>query len=202
VRPDGSRREWYERATTAQKAAGGMIIMNALLTLLNRAASDEDEDGTLFYNKIPDYVKERNMIIMRPDGENYWKVPMPYGYNIFANIGTTSVEVASGDKEALEGLAFMAMSIVNAFSPISFGQAEDLGTQFAKTSIPTAFKPFFEAFAFNETYFGGPVKAEQYPFGTPKPNSSMSFRSPEEIKQFFSWLQRYPVHAYRIRGAI
>lgn len=69
VRPDGSRREWYERATTAQKAAGGMIIMNALLTLLNRAASDEDEDGTLFYNKIPDYVKERNMIIMRPDGK-------------------------------------------------------------------------------------------------------------------------------------
>ena len=188
VRPDGSRREWYERATTAQKAAGGMIIMNALLTLLNRAASDEDEDGTLFYNKIPDYVKERNMIIMRPDGKNYWKVPMPYGYNIFANIGTTSVEVASGDKEALEGLAFMAMSVVNAFSPISFGQAENLGTQFAKTSIPTAFKPFFEAFAFNETYFGGPVKAEQYPFGTPKPNSSMSFRSPEEIKQFFSWL--------------
>jgi len=188
VKPDGSRREWYERATTAQKAAGGMIIMNALLALLNRAASDEDEDGTLFYNKIPDYVKERNMIIMRPDGENYWKIPMPYGYNIFANIGTTSVEVASGDKEALEGLAFMAMSIVNAFSPISFGQAENLGTQFAKTSIPTAFKPFFEAFAFNETYFGGPVKAEQYPFGTPKPNSSMSFRSPEEIKQFFSWM--------------
>lgn len=188
VKPDGSRREWYERATTAQKAAAGMVIMNALLTLLNRAASDEDEDGTLFYNKIPDYVKERNMIIMRPDGENYWKIPMPYGYNIFANIGTTSVEVASGDKEALEGLAFMAMSVVNAFSPISFGQAENLGTQFAKTSIPTAFKPFFEAFAFNETYFGGPVKAEQYPFGTPKPNSSMSFRSPEEIKQFFSWL--------------
>jgi hypothetical protein len=30
--------------------------------------------------------------------------------------------------------------------------------------------------------------AEQYPFGTPKPNSSMSFRSPEEVKFFFSWL--------------
>ena len=43
--------------------------MNALLTLLNRAASDEDEDGVLFYNKIPDYVKERNMIIMRPGTE-------------------------------------------------------------------------------------------------------------------------------------
>ena len=188
IAPDGSMRNWRQRATTAQKAALAMIISSGMLTLLNRASSDEDEDGELFYNKIPDYVKERNLIIMRPDGENYWKIPMPYGYNIFANIGSTSVEVASGDKEATEGLMFMAMSMVNAFSPISFGQSDNLGTQIAKTSIPTAFKPFFEAFAFNETYFGGPVKAEQYPFGTPKPNSSMSFRSPEEIKQFFSWM--------------
>ena len=188
IAPDGSMRNWRQRATTAQKAALAMIISSGMLTLLNRASSDEDEDGELFYNKIPDYVKERNLIIMRPDGENYWKIPMPYGYNIFANIGSTSVEVASGDKEATEGLMFMAMSMLNAFSPISFGQSDNLGTQIAKTSIPTAFKPFFEAFAFNETYFGGPVKAEQYPFGTPKPNSSMSFRSPEEIKQFFSWM--------------
>ena len=202
IRPDGSRREWYERATTAQKAAGGMILMTGMLTLLNRAASDEDEDGELFYNKIPDYVKERNLIIMRPDGENYWKIPMPYGYNIFANIGSTSVEVASGDKPATEGLMFMAMSMVNAFSPISFGQADGLGKQMAKTSIPTAFKPFFEAFAFNETYFGGPVKAEQYPFGTPKPNSSMSFRSPEEIKQFFSWMNEATGGSEDVPGVI
>ena len=188
VKPDGSRREWYERATTAQKAALGMVIMNGLLTMLNRAASDDDEDGQSFYNKIPDYIKERNLIIMRPDGKNYWKVPMPYGYNIFANLGSTSVEVASGDKQAIEGLAFFSMSMINAFSPISFGQSDSMAKQLAKTSIPTAFKPFFEAYAFNETYFGGPVKAEQYPFGTPKPNSSMSFRSPEELKQFFSWM--------------
>jgi len=202
MRPDGSKREWYYRATTAQKAALGMILVSGLLTLLNRAASDEDEDGTLFYNKIPDYVKERNLIIMRPDGKNFWKIPMPYGYNIFANIGSTSVEVASGDKQALEGLAFMAMSLVNAFSPVSFGQADSMGRQLAKTSIPTAFKPFFEAFAFNETYFGGPVKAEQYPFGTPKPNSSMSFRSPEEMKQFFSWLNEATGGSENVPGVI
>lgn len=202
MRPDGSKREWYERATTAQKAAGGMVIMSGLLTLLNRASSDEDEDGELFYNKIPDYVKERNLIIMRPDGKNYWKIPMPYGYNIFANLGTTAVEVASGDRQPLEGLSFFAMSMMNAFSPISFGQAESLGRQVTKTSIPTAFKPFFEAYAFNETYFGGPVKAEQYPFGTPKPNSSMSFRSPEELKQFFSWVNEATGGSEDVPGVI
>ena len=124
VRPDGSRREWYERATSSE--SGRRDDYHERLAHASSAASDEDEDGTLFYNKIPDYVKERNMIIMRPDGENYWKIPMPYGYNIFANIGTTSVEVASGDKEALEGLAFMAMSVVNAFSPIASGRQKTL----------------------------------------------------------------------------
>ena len=201
-RPDGSRREWYERASTAQKAALGMTIMNGLLTLLNRAASDEDEDEVLFFNKIPDYVKERNMIIMRPDGENYWKIPMPYGYNIFANAGSVSVEVASGDKPALEGLAFMASTMINAFSPVSFGQSENLARMTAKSAIPTAFKPFFDAFAFNETYFGGPVMAEQYPFGTPKPKSSMSFRSPEELKQFFSWMNEVTGGSENVPGVI
>ena len=187
-RPDGSRREWYERATGAQKAATGLVLLNGMLTLLAQAGSEEDEDGVLYYNKIPDYIKERNMIIMRPDGENYWKIPMPYGYNIFANIGTVAVETAAGDRDPLEGLAFLASAVVNAFSPISFGESSDLARKAAKSAIPTALKPFFDAFAFNETYFGGPVKAEQYPFGTPKPNSSMSFRSPEELKQFFSWI--------------
>jgi hypothetical protein len=187
-RPDGSRREWYERATGAQKAATGLVLLNGMLTLLAQAGSEEDEDGVLYYNKIPDYIKERNMIIMRPDGKNYWKIPMPYGYNVFANIGTVAVETAAGDRDPLEGLAFLASAVVNAFSPISFGESSDLARKAAKSAIPTALKPFFDAFAFNETYFGGPVKAEQYPFGTPKPNSSMSFRSPEELKQFFSWI--------------
>lgn len=202
IAPDGSTRNWRQRATNAQKAALGMVIMNGMLTLLNRAASDEDEDEVLFFNKIPDYVKERNMIIMRPDGENYWKIPMPYGYNIFANAGSVAVEVASGDKPALEGLAFMASTMINAFSPVSFGQSENLARMATKSAIPTAFKPFFDAFAFNETYFGSPVMAEQYPFGTPKPNSSMSFRSPEELKQFFSWMNEATGGSENVPGVV
>jgi hypothetical protein len=187
VAPDGSTRKWRERATNAQKAAIGLVILNGMLTLLAQAGSDEDEDGELFYNKIPDYIKERNLIIMRPDGENYWKIPMPYGYNIFANIGTAAVETAAGHKTPMEATMFLAGSTINAFAPISFGQSEDLVTKGVKSLVPTAMKPLVDV-AVNETYFGGPVKAEQYPFGTPKPNSSMSFRSPEEIKQFFSWM--------------
>ena len=90
--PDGSSREWYQRINTAQKMAAGLTVFSAMLAQVGRALSDEDEDGTLYWDKIPDYVKERNMIIM-VDGKNYIKVPLPYGYNMFANLGTGMVDL-------------------------------------------------------------------------------------------------------------
>ena len=60
--------------------------------------SDEDEDGIPYWDKIPDYVKERNLIIMRPNGKDYFKIPMPYGFNVFLNMGTAMTESAYGGK--------------------------------------------------------------------------------------------------------
>tara|TARA_Y100000361_G_scaffold63285_1_gene55655 strand:+ start:13691 stop:21913 length:8223 start_codon:yes stop_codon:yes gene_type:complete len=170
----------------ARKMAVGLGLFNAILTAVNAALSDDDEDGVSFYAKIPDYVKERNIIIMY-DGKNYFTIPMPYGYNVFANAGTAATEVSMGIREIDESALFLFNSFVSAFSPISFGQSENLSKYAVKAISPTVIKPLIEA-AVNETYFGGPVYAEQSPFGAPKPNSSMAFRSPDSVKQFFKWL--------------
>jgi hypothetical protein len=170
----------------ARKMAVGLGLFNAMLTAVNAALSDDDEDGVSFYAKIPDYVKERNIIIMY-DGKNYFTIPMPYGYNVFANAGTAATEVSMGIREIDESALFLFNSFVSAFSPISFGQSENLSKYVVKAISPTVIKPLIES-AVNETYFGGPVYAEQSPFGAPKPNSSMAFRSPDSVKQFFKWL--------------
>lgn len=183
---DGTMRKGRERITTAQKTAGGLVLFNAMLTMINIALSDKDEDDELFYNKIPDYVKERAMIIM-VDGENYIKIPMPYGYNIFANLGQTMAEVGAGERDPWSGVTFMANSALTSFSPMSFGQSKDLITSLSKGAVPTPFKPIVDILA-NETYFGGKVHAEQSPFGAPKPESEMSFRSPEGVQSFFRWM--------------
>ena len=182
--PDGSSREWYQRINTAQKLAAGYTLFAGMLAMVGRALSDEDEDGVLYYDKIPDYVKERNLVMMF-DGKNYIKIPMPYGFNLFANMGTSMVDVAAGAKDWDEASWFLANSFLSSFSPISFGQSKDIFTYSGKAITPTAFKPVVDIIA-NETYFGGPVYAEQSPYGAPKPNSSMSFRSPDMVKQFFS----------------
>ena len=97
ARPDGVKESWMKRRTNGQKIASGLVVFNAMLTMIGRAMSDDDEDGTLYYDKIPDYIKERNLIFMF-DGENYLKVPMPYGFNVFANLGSAAVEVSEGVK--------------------------------------------------------------------------------------------------------
>lgn len=203
TRPDGTQREWYERANSAQKMAAGLTLFSAMVAMLNAGLSDEDEDDVLFYDKIPDYVKERNLIIMNPrDGKTYYKIPLPYGFNIFSNIGTVAADVARGGMEVGKGMHFLAQGLVNAFSPISFGQSDSFGKNLVKSGIPTVAKPFFDAWGFNETYYGGPVAAEQLPFGTKRPESSMSFRSPEAVKDFFSWMNRISGGSDQVTGGI
>ena len=203
TRPDGTTREWYERATSAQKMAAGLSLFSSMLAMINAGLSGEDEDDVLFYDKIPDYVKERNLILMNPrDGKTYYKIPLPYGFNIFSNIGTVSADVARGGMSADEGIYLLASGMVNAFSPISFGQSESFGRAIAKGGIPTVAKPLFDAWGFNETYFGGPVAAEQLPFGTKRPESSMSFRSPDSIKSFFEWMNEATGGSDRVSGKI
>ena len=126
--------------------AAGLTLFSAMVAMLNAGLSDEDEDDVLFYDKIPDYVKERNLIIMNPrDGKTYYKIPLPYGFNIFSNIGTVAADVARGGMEAGKGMHFLAQGLVNAFFPISFGQSDSFGKNLVKSGIPTVAKPFFDA---------------------------------------------------------
>ena len=197
---DGTLRKGRERITTPQKLAGSLVLFNSMLTAINIALSDRDDDDELFYNKIPDYVKERAMIIM-VDGENYIKIPMPYGYNIFANMGSSMTEVATGNRKPWSGVTFMANSIMTSFSPMSFGQSKDLITSISKGAVPTPFKPIVDILA-NETYFGGKVHAEQSPFGAPKPESELAFRSPEGVQRFFRWMNEATGGSEEVSGSL
>ena len=186
-RPDGTDRKAYERITSAQWMAGGLSVFASMLTALGYAMSDEDEDGIPYWDKIPDYVKERNLVIMRPNGKDYFKIPMPYGFNVFANMGTAMTEAAYGGREADEAMMFLFNSFMASFSPVSFGQSKDLFTSVGKGAVPTVMKPFVDVMV-NETYFGGPVTGENLPFGVQRPESELAFRSPEAVKDFFKWM--------------
>ena len=172
----------------AQKAMFGIITLGALSAWANRAASDEDEDGISYYDKIPDYEKERNIIIMKDNGKDYLKVPLPYGYNIFYNIGNSIQDLGSQNKSLAETLGFISRSFMGSFSPINFSDSPDVTNQLIKTVLPTALKPIGNL-ALNENYFGSTIYNENFPLGTPTPDAERGRRStPELFKVVSKWL--------------
>jgi hypothetical protein len=76
----------------------------------------------------------------------------------------------------------------SSFSPIAMGHSTTVGGSLLKGALPTVFKAPTDAFAFNETYFGGQVYQKPFAFGAEDPASSLSFRAPDMIQEAFSAL--------------
>ena len=180
IQPDGTTKKSLNRG---QKMALSMMGFASLVTMLNQSLSDDDEDGQSFYSKIPDFEKERNLIFMNPvNGKDYFKIPLPYGYNIFHNVGMVATEVSTGERPVGDALGFLTSSAVGAFSPVSFGHSDNAAGVIGSAVIPTIVKPIWDLHA-NEDYFGSQIYNENFPFGVPKPDSDMGRPStPEAFK--------------------
>ncbi|NWO10145.1 hypothetical protein HLV40_07010 [Chromohalobacter salexigens] len=205
--PEGkSQMNVWARMNMAQKLGLGMATGSFMLGMLNRWLSDEDEDGVLFYDKIPDYEKERNIILMTgwmgEDPEDYIKLPLPYGYNVFSVAGTHAEAVAAGTEESTEAAKNLVLAVAGSFSPIGFEDSDEAQSLFLKNLTPTIFRSITQV-GVNENFAGSPIYREDFPFGTPTPDSSRSFRStPEAYQGFAKFLNEFTGGTSNISGAI
>lgn len=171
----------WSRLNTAQKISVGMMGGAVALGAANRMAAGDDEDGENWYSKVPDYVKERNIVIMKSllGGEQdgtYWKIPLPYGYNIFHVFGTSVEAVTNGGENIGEAMSDLTLAALGSFSPIGFQDSQSGVGAILKNVTPTLGKPIVDV-ALNENFMGSSIYNENFPFGTPKPDSSLSRRS-------------------------
>ena len=197
----GTTNKWHNRLSTTAKISAGMVLFSAMQTLFNIAMSDEEEDGVSYYDKIPDYRKERNWIIMAGPRDPIY-IPLPYGLNIFHNLGMLLAEVGSGHREVASGAAFLAGALHSSFSPIGFGQYDTVGETVTMALTPTALKPGTETFLFNKTYFGSQVYREQLPFGAEVPEYQLAYRSPEYLVEFAGYLNQLSGGTTEVSGDI
>jgi len=168
-----------------------MASWGALLTLLNEEFSDEDDEtGRSYYDGIDDYQKERNMIFMKTmnplykgDPKDFYKIPLPYGYNVLHILGLNTMESLLGQKSQQEAATDIVAGAVGSFAPVGFSSSErGVVTRGAMAVVPQFFKPFAEILA-NENFFGAPIFRENMDFGTQLPRSSLSLTStPEWLK--------------------
>jgi hypothetical protein len=177
-----------KKLNPAQKVAFGIVGGSALLAAMNEEMSDIDDDGESFFSKIPDYEKERNLIIMKPNGKDYIKVPLPYGYNVFYNMGQALHDISTGNKDAGDTADFLVRSFTGAFSPLTVPTSDSKLVQTAKLVTPSVAKPFGDL-VLNENFFGTQIFEENFPAGAPKPESQLGRRTtPEAYKAISKFL--------------
>jgi transcriptional regulator with XRE-family HTH domain len=180
---DGSR---SMQVTTAQKIAISMFVAGSIMSVINEALSDDDEDGKSFYSKIPDFEKERNIIIMSPNGKDYIKIPLPYGLNVFYVAGNAMADAGQGIKSIGAVASNILKAAVGSFSPINFPSSEDFSSWLVKFVMPTIGQiPL--SLALNENYFGQTIYNENFPTDpTPKPESELGRKNATELNTWIS----------------
>jgi hypothetical protein len=133
-----------------QKIMGTAMVGQAMLTILNYMLAGDDEDGESLYEKIPDYEKSRNLIIMTPGGEPI-KIPMPYVYSAFMSLPENIVGVAFGRKPS-KATANVFHAFAESVNPLH-------DRNWLLMAAPTIADPFIEVWE-NRNFFGSPIRPE------------------------------------------
>jgi hypothetical protein len=86
----------------------------------------EDDDGENLWNKVPDHVKRRNLVIVLPD-EGVVTIPMPYGFNVFTYMaGRVPAAMTDPDPKRSNRAATVASDMLStateSFFPVPVGE--------------------------------------------------------------------------------
>lgn len=159
------------KSQQVQKMLAGIIGAGFVVGMLNSMAGT-DEDGEDYYNKIDDFVRERNMIIVIPGTKGkYAKIPLPWGYNVFWNLGSEfSRAITKKDFSPMSSAGRMASYFAGAFNPVQSGTL-------LQTLSPTVSDPFVQV-AENKTWFGGDMMPAKDKYARiPEPDSQRYWKS-------------------------
>lgn len=153
-----------------RKIVGSVVGISYALAMYNRASGDDD-DGIPYYDKISDYTKQTNLIVMHPDGSgNFSKIRLPYGYNVFWYAGVEMENLAFNPMATVSKSAMnMGSAVLNAYNPIQ-------GADLLDTVTPTVLKPW-EQDVRNINFMASPLKPDN-PFDNyDRPESQKAFKS-------------------------
>lgn len=152
-----------------QYTVAGIAAAAFALDLINAAVGGDDDDDVPFYDKIPTWVKARNLILMSPFGDGgYLKIPLPYGYNVFHAFGQVVASLQRGAIDYGEASKQMVGVSWESFYPLGSESS------FLQTVSPTLADPFVQI-AENKTFWGGPIRPT--PYGSPAPPDSQLYWS-------------------------
>jgi len=137
------------RSKAVRYMVAGIFALGMAMEFLNAMLAGDDDDGENAYDKIKDWVKERNLIIML-GGKDYILIPLAYGFNAPYFAGQQVAAVLRGRKAPLAAAGNVATAFFEAFNPVGSAASP---IQFAS---PTFLDPIVQV-AENKNWFGGPI---------------------------------------------
>ena len=120
-----------------------VMVAGVLQDQLLAFTSEEDEDGQLMADKIPDYILEHNLVFRDPFGiteRSHIVIPMPYGLNMAVNIGRSLSRASRGGYTPAEAADSAMMTMIDTLNPLG-------GTEsFINFVMPTVVDPIIDLY--------------------------------------------------------
>lgn len=172
-----------------QKMVAAVVAAGAMQEIGNRMFGGQDEDGEDLYDKIggnpdaSDFLKSTNAIFMIPgagkEDWNYVRIPLPYGLNVFWNMGRNAAASMMGRQSAARSLGNIATAAADAFNPV--GGAENLISMMS----PTLMDPLVDIYL-NENFAGAPVHPQDTDRTLPQSAKGQYWASASPISVFMA----------------
>lgn len=140
----------------------------------------EDDDGVPLWDKIPDHVKQRNIVLPTKDGQHFLTVPMPYGFNLMTWLAGRGTDAFARPKKKGNDAGTIAAetgaNAVQAFSPVPLDDGA-LGLVPTAVRIPLSVQV-------NKDAFDRPIRREDPYSKSAAPRASMG--RPDTLELFKS----------------
>jgi len=155
----------YKNSTRIRALVNRLFAAGFLLDLFNRWVGGDDEDGIPHWDKVPEYEKNRNLIIMLNGFgiDEPIKIPLPWGFNLPVTAGRQAMAcmpraLKGAGKPATEGAKDLFVASLENFNPLGSGTL-------LQTIAPTVADPLAMSWE-NKRWTGAPIRPEQDPYGT------------------------------------
>ena len=160
-----------------KKIMAGGVTLGALSAVLGIALMGEGDDDE--YAKIPEFVKERSLIIPISK-DDYIAIPLPLGFHFLPNIGRLAVEMFHyKDKTVGKQVVALFTTMMDAFNPFG-GNAPVL-----QMAAPTVMDPFL-ALAQNKDWTGKNIYMESFNKLDPQPGHQRTKDSATPWSKWFA----------------
>jgi len=173
----------------ARKAVGGLVIMGIMESLYNNMASEDDDE----YEKLPDWEKDNYFIARYGEGDKYFKMRLPYGFNVFKVAGNITGDMIWSNMsnkpfDKSNNAERFLNAVANSYSPVGTGPIEQV-------LMPTIVDPFIQLTT-NKNFYGAPIVPET--FGPPPPDATLAWENTNDAyKQTAQWWYKATGNKFR-----